>query len=74
MLSSEIMKRYYFDRGEIENSLIQDKTLDKALEIFTTPGEYERILNLGAKAAKSKKTLTAARRPRPSKASSKAGA
>lgn len=74
LLSSEIMKRYYFDRGEIENSLIQDKTLDKALEIFTTPGEYERILNLGAKAAKSKKTLTAARRPRPSKASSKAGA
>ena len=51
LLKSEIMKRYYYERGVIENSLNADETLDKAHEMFTTPGEYEKILNLKGKAA-----------------------
>ena len=51
LLKSEIMKRYYYERGVIENSLNADETLDKAHEMFAKPGEYERILNLKGKAA-----------------------
>ena len=50
LLKSEIMKRYYYERGVIENSLNADETLDKAHEMFAKPGEYERILNLKGKA------------------------
>ena len=55
LLKSEIMKRYYYDRGVIENSLNADDTLDKAHEMFAKPGEYERILNLKGKAPKTQK-------------------
>lgn len=49
LLSSEILKRYYFDKGEIENSLNDDESLDKAKEIFDKAGEYAKILNLKGK-------------------------
>lgn len=57
ILASEIVKRYYYERGNIENSLVADETVDKAEAMFTKPGEYERILGLngtkaGTKAAK----------------------
>ncbi len=55
LLKSEIMKRYYYERGVIENSLNADETLDKAKEVFTKPGEFERILNLKGKAPKTQK-------------------
>ena len=32
LLTSEIMKRYYFQKGELINSLKEDDVLDKALE------------------------------------------
>ncbi|MDO4511086.1 MAG: S41 family peptidase [Bacteroidales bacterium] len=43
-LSSEIVKRYYYDAGECENELKFDKAMDAAVEMFAKPGEYERIL------------------------------
>lgn len=49
LLASEIMKRYYFDKGEIENSILSDEAIDKAETMFTKQGEYARILNLSGK-------------------------
>ena len=34
LLTSEIMKRYYFQKGELINSLKEDDVLDKALEVL----------------------------------------
>lgn len=51
MLSSEILKRYYYQRGVIENSLNSDEALDKTEAMITKPGEYERLLNLDGKGA-----------------------
>ena len=54
LLSQEIMDRCYYQRGQVENALKDDDTLDKAKEMFDKPGEYARILNLPTK--KGKKT------------------
>ncbi len=51
LLASEIVKRYYYQRGETENSLMNDETLDKTRAMFATPGQYEKILNLNGKKA-----------------------
>ena len=44
-LESEILSRYYYQRGESVAYLKNDNTLDKAAEIFNTEGEWERMLN-----------------------------
>lgn len=49
LLASEIMKRYYFDKGEIENSIASDEAIDKIEAMFTKQGEYAAILNLSGK-------------------------
>ncbi len=46
IIADEIMKRYYYQRGQIENTLNNDEALDKAEAMFTKPGEYKRMLNL----------------------------
>ncbi len=46
LIADEIMKRYYYQRGQIENTLNTDEALDKAEAMFTKPGEYKRMLNL----------------------------
>ncbi len=46
IIADEIMKRYYYQRGQIENNLNGDEAVDKAEAMFTKPGEYKRILNL----------------------------
>jgi len=46
LLSQEIMDRYYYQRGQVENSLKHDESLDKASEMFNKAGEYERLLGI----------------------------
>ena len=46
LIADEIMKRYYYQRGQIENMLNSDEAIDKAEAMFTKPGEYKRMLNL----------------------------
>ena len=52
LLAQEIMDRLYYQRGQTENSIKHDDALDKALDMFNTPGEYNRILNIPAKGSK----------------------
>ena len=42
-LAGEIVRRYYHQKGEIINSLRDDKTVDSALTVLTTP-RYNEIL------------------------------
>ena len=44
-LAGEIVRRYYHQKGEIINSLRDDKTVDSALTILTTP-RYAEILKV----------------------------
>lgn len=46
VLSSEIVKRYYYQKGELIESLKDDDVLNKAVEVLTTPGLYEGALRL----------------------------
>lgn len=45
LLAIEIVKRYYYQKGEIEQSLKSDKETKKAAEILHNPTEYRRILS-----------------------------
>lgn len=51
MLTEEIAARYEPGSGRPRRELLNDPALDKAEEIFTTPGLYEKILNLQQSAA-----------------------
>ena len=44
LLTSEIMNRYYFQKGELINSLKEDDVLDKALEVLGDPALYQQTL------------------------------
>lgn len=44
-ITEEIAERYDPASGRTQRELISDKALDKAEEIFTTPGLYQKILN-----------------------------
>ena len=44
IMAIEIIKRYYFQKGQIQQALKQDDDLLKASEILTDPEEYRRIL------------------------------
>lgn len=46
LLAREIIKGYYYQRGQMLYALKQDKMTQRASEVFNTPGEYERILNI----------------------------
>ena len=49
LLTSEIMKRYYFQKGELINSLKDDEVLDKALEVLGDPELYKQTLTAPGK-------------------------
>ena len=49
LLASEIVKRYYYERGEIIQQIKDDETLDRAYIISVQPREYERILGITEK-------------------------
>ena len=44
-LASEIMKRYYYQKGDLIQSLRDDKVLEKALEVLHDPALYEKTLS-----------------------------
>jgi carboxyl-terminal processing protease len=44
-LTEEIVSRYYFQSGRIENSLNNDPDIIKALELFNDPIGYQKILS-----------------------------
>lgn len=44
MLEQEIVSAYYYQGGQLQVGLRNDKTLQEAERILNTPGEYERIL------------------------------
>ena len=45
LIASELMKRYYYQRGELINSLQNDPVLDKALEVLTDEALYRKTLS-----------------------------
>jgi carboxyl-terminal processing protease len=45
LLESEIIKRYYYQKGEISYSAINDKDLKKAIECFKDKKPFSEILN-----------------------------
>lgn len=45
IMASEIVKRYYFQRGEQIQSLKNDKVLEKALEVLGNPELYKQTLS-----------------------------
>jgi len=48
MISEEIIKRYYYQRGAIIQQLKGDNELDEAVKILTNPERYQQILSVPA--------------------------
>ncbi|MCH5327945.1 MAG: PDZ domain-containing protein [Coprobacter sp.] len=55
LLSIEIVKRYYYQKGEIVQSLKYDRDTEKAVEILQNPAEYRRMLSVVPDAVPDKK-------------------
>lgn len=45
LLASEIMKRYYYQKGDLVQSLRNDEVLEKALEVLSDSALYEKTLS-----------------------------
>ena len=45
LLEQDIVGAYYYQAGQMQVGLRNDKTLEKAVHILTTEGEYARVLN-----------------------------
>lgn len=45
MLAEEIVKRYYYEKGAVQEGLKDDADLKKALEILQNPTEYAKLLS-----------------------------
>lgn len=50
IIASEILTRFYYQKGSVIQSLKDDDALNEAEKIFTTPGKYEEMLNIAPKA------------------------
>ena len=44
LMEQEIVKRYYYQRGSVQQALRRDDDLKRAKEILAQPDEYRRIL------------------------------
>jgi len=44
LLESEIVSRYYYQKGRIEQSLRNDDDLAKAVNLLNQPTQYEALL------------------------------
>lgn len=44
-LCDDIVRSYYFERGAVQQTLIEDSSVEKALDILAHPEEYRRILS-----------------------------
>tara|TARA_B110000483_G_scaffold191654_1_gene227702 strand:+ start:8454 stop:10139 length:1686 start_codon:yes stop_codon:yes gene_type:complete len=45
LLENEIVKRYYYREGAIENGFVYDTEVAKAVDILNDPNEYKKILS-----------------------------
>lgn len=46
LLAEEIVKRYYYEKGAVQENLKDDKDLEKAIEILRQPEKYKEILTV----------------------------
>ena len=46
MIADEIVKRYYFERGAVQEGLKNDSDLKKAIEVLQQPEEYRKVLTV----------------------------
>lgn len=46
LLAEEIIKRHYFEKGAVQETLKEDKVLRRALEVLQRPEEYKNMLKL----------------------------
>ena len=49
LLAEEILKRYYFEKGAVQETLKDDSDLKKALEVLQNPEEYKMVLTVAVK-------------------------
>ncbi|MBQ8443071.1 MAG: peptidase S41, partial [Bacteroides sp.] len=49
LIAEEIVKRYYFERGAVQETLKDDADLKKALEVLQQPVEYKKVLTVAVK-------------------------
>ena len=56
IIALELIKRYYYQRGESIQELKYDPAMDAVEKLFSTDGEYERILNPTESSDKEKAT------------------
>ena len=49
LITEEIVKRYYFEKGAVQETLKEDIGLEKAVEILQKPEEYKKILTVAVK-------------------------
>ena len=49
LIAEEIVKRYYFEKGAVQETLKDDADLKKALEMLQQPEEYKKVLTVAAK-------------------------
>ena len=49
LIAEEIVKRYYFEKGAVQETLKEDIGLEKAMEILQKPEEYKKVLTVAVK-------------------------
>ena len=49
LIAEEIVKRYYFEKGAVQETLKDDADLKKALEVLQDPEEYKKVLTVTVK-------------------------
>jgi carboxyl-terminal processing protease len=45
ILENEIVSRYYYLRGRVENNIKSDKDIKEALDILSQPAQYQAFLS-----------------------------
>ena len=49
LIADEIVKRYYFEKGAVQEGLKDDPDLKKAIEVLQQPEEYRKVLTVAVK-------------------------
>lgn len=49
LLAEEIVKRYYYEKGAVQETLKEDRDLKKAIEVLQSPQTYKGVLTVAAK-------------------------
>ena len=49
LIAEEIVKRYYFEKGAVQETLKDDADLKKAIEVLQQPEEYKKVLTVVVK-------------------------